>query len=490
MDEQQSQSEENLKLLLERIDQDPGFAAMSSSVQTIINMEDDSLSGNREIVVSVLRDFGLTTKLLRAANGTSRGKNNVSNIDQAISVLGLNTVQNTCGELPMLSNLSNKAQLTHLNAEIAAAFFCGTLAATVTRHNAPRYNAQEAQVCGVMQNLGRIAAHYYLYEQVAKSHGLQAERNLTEDEAVALTLGFGFDFIGTQIARHWNFPDVLVQCIEAKVDKAPPRAANSAQGWHPVCALFARCITDALFRMPEGRDKIAISHDLNFFHQALLLKNEDVYEWIESTLAEVNSKLEDMGFPCDISHARQLLRKSSEKVLDSLSSQDSLTKPNPRTGSKKPIDLIHQALRMLHNEFNFDLSLLCVPDGPALSAVSGVGRNANLVAPKFRCSGQRPDIFRLVMGKKVDLYVADVTSQTYSRLLPEWYHGVVGGKSFLVWSLVADGRFLGMLYADYSELHPETPFEKTEGEAKKWRDVLVAALLSTAPPKAAVAARK
>lgn len=489
MDELQSQRIENFKLLIERIDQDTGFAAMSSSVQAIVNMEDDSLAGNREIVVAVLRDFGLTTKLLRIANGTSRGKNNVSNIDQAISVLGLNTVQTTCGELPMLASISNKHQHSHLCAEIAAAFFCGTFAATVTRNNAPRYNAQEAQVCGVMQNLGRIAAHYHLNEFVEKSHTLQAEKNLTEDEAVALTLGFGFDFIGTQIAKHWNFPDVLVQCIEAKVDKAPPRAANSAQGWHPVCALFARSITDALFRMPEGRDKISISHDLNFFHQALLLKNEDVYEWIESTLADVDSKLQDMGFACDIAHARQILRKSSEKVLDSLSSQDSLTKPNPRTGSKKPIDLIHQALRMLHNEFEFDLTLLCVPDGPALSAVSGVGRNANQVAPKFRCMGQRPDIFRLVMGKKVDLYVPDVASQTYSRLLPEWYHSVVGGKAFLVWSLVADGRFLGMLYADFSEVHPDTPFEKTEGEAKKWRDVLVAALLSTAPPKTAAAAR-
>ncbi|MBI3229080.1 MAG: HDOD domain-containing protein [Burkholderiales bacterium] len=491
MDELQSQRADNLKLLLERIEQDPGFTAMSSSVQTIVNLDEDGLSGNRELVVAVLRDFGLTAKLLRAANATSRGKNNVSNIDQAISVLGLNTVQNICAELPMLSSVENKAQYMHLCAEIAAAFFCGSLAAAVTRHNAPRYNAQEAQVCGVVQNLGRIAAYYYLYENVEKSHVLQAEKNLTEDEAITLTLGMGFDAIGTTIAHHWNLPDVLEQCIGAKMDKAPPRAANSAQGWHPVCSLFARCITDALFRMPEGRDKIAISHDLNFFHQALSLKNEDAYEWIEATLAEVDSKLQDMGFPVDIAHARMLLRKSSEKVLDSLSSQDSLTKANPRTGNKKPIDLIHQALRMLHNEFDFDLTLLCVPDGPAgLSAVSGVGRNANLVAPKFRCSGQRPDIFRLVMGKKVDLYVADVANPTYSRLLPEWYHGVVGGKSFLVWSLVVDGRFLGLLYADFSEPHPETPFEKTEGEAKKWRDVLCAALSSTLPPKVATAAAR
>ena len=490
MEEHTSVRAQVLSKLLQLIDEDEGFAALSGSVQTIVEMDDDGLSGNREIVSAVLRDAGLTIKLLRAANATSRGKNNVSNIDQAISVLGLNTVQNTIGALPMLGTLKNKAQYLHLCAEIVAACYCGILAATVTRHNAARYNAQEAQACGLLQNLGRITAHYYLYDDVEKSHSLQAEKNLSEDEAITQLLGMTFDEIGSRVAHHWSLPDVLQQSLAAKVDKAPPRAASSAQGWHPVCSLFARRITDALFRTPEGRDKIEISHDLNFFHQALSLKNDEAHEWIDTTLADVDSMMKDIGFPCDVEHARHLLRKSSEKVLDSLSSQDSLTKPNPRSGDKKPIDLIHQALRKLHDEFDFDLALLCLPDGSGgLAAISGVGRNANQITQKFRCNGQRPDIFRLVMGKKVDLYVADIANPTYSRLLPEWYHSVVGGKSFLVWSLLHEGQFLGLLYADYFEPRAETPTEKTAGEAKKWRDVLVAALYSTVPQKAKVAAR-
>lgn len=472
---------EVLSELMEKIDQDPGFAALSSSVQTIANLDEEALSGNRELVVAVLRDAGLTAKLLRAANATSRGKSNVATIDQAISVLGLSTVQQACTSAPMLGALSNKAQLAHLQAEIVAAFFCGNLAATVTRANAARYSAQEAQVCGVLQNLGRIYAHYHLYQRIQSSHSVQAARNLTEDEAITLTLGLNFDDIGCAIAHHWNLPDVVQQSLAAKMDKAPPRATSSAQAWHPICALFARRITDALFRTPEGRDKIEISHDLNFFHQALSLKNEEAHEWIETTLADVNSILQDIGFPLDVEHARHLLRKSSEKVLDSLSSQDSLTRANPRSGGKKPIDLIHQALRMLHDEFDFDLALLCLPDGSGgLMAVSGVGRNANQIATKFRCHGQRPDIFRLVMSKKVDLYVGDIRNPTYARMLPEWYHSVVGGKSFLVWSLTHESRFLGLLYADYYEQRLEPPVEKTPGEAKKWRDLIVAALFSAA----------
>lgn len=480
MDEQKHLRAETTQKLLALFDKDPGFAAMSTSVHSITGMDEDSLSGSRELVVAALRDSGITTKLLRDANGTARGKNNVLTIEQAVSVLGLNTVKQTAGELPLLSSISNKSQLQHLQAEIVAAFFCGTLAGLITRHNGGRYSQQEAQVCGLMQNLGRICAYYYLFEEVEKSHNLQAERNLTEDEAVALTLGMGFDEIGNLAAQHWAFPDVLQQSLAVKAEKVPPRPAPSAQGWHPVVALFARRATDAIFRLPEGRERIEIHHDLNFFHQALALKNDETHEWIETTLADVDSILKDMQFPCDVEHARNMLRKSSEKVLDSISSQDSLTRANPRSGGRKPIDLIHQGLRVIHDEFDFDLVLLCLPDGSGgLTAVSGVGRNANQIAQKFRCNGQRLDLFRILMGKMADLYVNDVRNPTYSRLLPEWYHSLVGGKSFLVWTLSNNGKFYGLMYADYSEPHPETPFEKHEGTAKKWRDVMLAALVSS-----------
>ncbi|WP_338847124.1 HDOD domain-containing protein [Massilia sp. W12] len=483
MDEQKDLRAETTQKLLTLLDQDEGFAALASSVNAIVNMDEDTLSGNREIVVAALRDAGLTCKLLRAANATARGKSNVLSIDQAISVLGLSTVKQTAAALPLLASIQNKSQLQHLHAEIIAAWFCGALSAIITRHNGGRYNPQEAQVCGLLQNLGRICAYYYLFDEIEKSHTLQAERNLTEDEAISHTLGMSFEELGNMAAQHWSFPDVLQQSLAVRAEKVPPRPPASAQAWHPVAALFARDVTDALFRLPEGRERIVIQHDLNFFHQALGLKNDETQEWIQGALADLDSMLKDMQYPCDVEHARMMLRKSSEKVLDSLSSQDSLTRPNPRSGGKKPIDMIHQALRILHDEYDFDLVLLCLPDGSGgLTAVSGVGRNANQIAQKFHCHGQRPDLFRILMSKNADVYVGDIRNPTYSRLLPEWFHPLVGGKSFQVWSLSVNGRFFGMLYADYSEARTELPKEKNEGTPKKWRDVILAALVSCARP--------
>lgn len=481
-DQDQGHGQAIIAKLLKRMDSNPGFAGLGGAVQTISRLNDDADSDNRLIASTILQDAALTGRLLRLSNASSRGTRNVSTIDQAISVLGLNTVKSVAISLALLDSVSNKPQSNLLHAEIVAAYFCGTLAAKITRGNAPRYNTQEAQVCGLMQNLGRMMAIYYLYEDLQSSHALQAEKNLSEDEAVAETLGKTFDEIGLAIAHHWNLPDVIQQSMTPSVSKMPPRPSPNALGWHQVCALFARHITDAVFRHPENREKAEIHQNVNFFHHALLLKNDETHEWVDQALEDTNTLLSELAFPCNVEQAQALLRKASERVLDTLSSQDSLTKSSPKGDEKKPIEIIHQALRSIHDEFGFDLTLLCLPNGPAaLVAVSGVGRNANQVTPKFRCSGAKADIFRLVMTKKVDMYVADVHAPSYAKLLPDWYLDAVGGNSFLALSLVHEGKFLGLLYGDYSAVHPEAPKEKNEGAVQKWRNLIIAALQAGTP---------
>lgn len=466
--------------LLERMDSGPGFAGLGASVQVISSLGDDDDGGAKEIATLILRDAALTSKLLRLANSSSRGSRNVSTIDQAIAIVGLNTVKSVAISLALLDSLSNKPQSHQLHAEIVAAYFCGCLASLITRRNGARYNAQEAQVCGLMQNLGRMMATYYLYEDIERSHALRAENNLSEEDAVAQILGIRYDAIGAEIGAHWNLPDVLQQSLAVKTSKAPPRAVANAIGWHQLCSLFSRNITDVLFRSPEASEKMEIAQNINFFRQALLLKDDEINLWIEKALEETGILLAELAFPCDVEEARSMLRKASERVMDVLSSQDSLTKSNPN-GEKKPVEIIQQKIRLIHDAFGFDLTLLCLPNGSSgLVAIAAVGRNANQTAAKFRCQGAKPDIFRLITAKKVDLYVADIGSPSYANFIPEWYSELVGARSFLIMSLVHKGQFLGMLYGDYTTARASSPPELTEVRVQEWRTQLMEVLQANA----------
>jgi HD-like signal output (HDOD) protein len=464
-----------LPTLLERMDQHPGFAAFGASLQVLSDMDDDDAASGPALTAAILRDAGLAARLLRLSNASSRGSRNVSTVDQAVTILGLNTVRSAAQSLVLVDSLP-QAQSRKLHAEALAACFCATLASQVTRHNCPRFSAQEAQVCALMQNMGRMMAGFYGHPEIEASRTLQAEQNLAEDEAVALTLGTSFEQLGAGIAQAWNWSDVLQQCLSASFEKSPPKAAVTAPGWYQHCSLFARRITDILFRLPEAAQEHAVERALDYFRTALFLKNEEVHEWIARALADTDALMAQTGFPCSLAQARALLRKGSERVLDALSAQDSLTRKQG-DGARSPIDTIHQALRMLHFEFDFDLSLLLVPDGAvAAVAICGIGRNAGQVTPNFRCHGARPDLFRLLMGKKADMFVPEAQSAAFSKLLPDWYPGLVGAHSFQVVSLVHEGKLLGMLYGDYTEARAALPVEKQEGNARHWRDAILAAL--------------
>lgn len=480
--ESQNQAEIITEKLIRHIEAGSGFLGFPAIVTMINRLDDDDASSQRRLTGAILSDAGLVLKLLRAANATARGSQNIATIDQAITVIGLSSVKSAIASLKPLDQANTTPGISaHLQAEFIAAHFCGALASAITRNNGGRYSPQEAHVCGTLQNLGRIMALTFLPEEVEQSHILQADQNLSEDDALIQTLGQSFEAISVSLTQHWHFPDILQHCVAPTQSKVPPRASANAEGWFQLVSLFARRVCDAIFRLPEGRERAEISTTMNFFHQALQLKNDETQEAIDAALQETDVFLGNLMHPMNVAQARVVLRKSSEKVLDSLSSQDSLNKSGKSDG-KKPIELIHQALRMIHEEYGFDFTLLCLPSGSAgLVGVSGVGRNANQVTPKFRCAGPKLDIFQVIMSKKLDLYVADVRAQNYAKLIPDWFPALVGAQSFLCLSLIHDGKFLGLLYGDYTTPHATPPREKTEGAVAKWRQQLITALLAGKP---------
>ncbi len=467
-------TEPALPALLASMKDAPLFAGIDSTGPMVADIVDND-GDNRALVNIVLRDAGLTAKLMRLANASSRSKSSVATVDGAISVLGLGAVGKAAQGLPSMEALTHRAQLRRLHAEMIAAAFCGNLAGTITRHNGGRFKPQESQVCGVLQNLGRVMATYYLYERIEKAHRRQIEKNLSETEAIQQALGRSFEELSGGIAQDWQFPDTIQQSLAAGKGKHQPKHSPNPADWLQACPLFARQVTNILFRMSDDREKSEISSEANFFRQALMLKNEDLQEWIEDALRDTSNKFADLGYPMTLEQARTELRKASERTADIISPQDSLAKAVG--GMKSPIDRINIAMRMLHAEYDFDLTMVVLPEGNGNAiAITGIGRHANHVVPKFHCVDTRPDLVRLMMAKGSDIYVPDTTSQAFSKLLPHWYHSAVGADSFQLTSMVRDGKVRGILYGDYSKSRPaEGRDAKPEG-VQKWLDMIMDAL--------------
>lgn len=468
--------------LLKRMDASPGFAGLGETVKTISRLV-DSDGSNRELVAAILRDPALTTKLLHIANSSryARGGGNISTVDQVLAIVGLNTVKSVALSLALLNSLSHKPQSNLLHAEIVAAFFCGSLSAEITRMNGSIYGVQEAQVCGLMQNLGRMMSLFYLYEDIERSRKLQTDQNLAENDAVAQTLGVSLEDVGAAIAHHWGLPDVLQNSLAPDTVKTPPQDAPNAMAWHQICSLFSRRITEILFRHPASREKIEIANCINLFQKTLKLNEKNTLALIEKCLLEADTVLAEMAFPSNVEDARHLLRKASERSLDMLSSQDTLVKE--KDGGQTQIELVMHIMRLIHNHCSFDCTLICLPSGSSgLVAIAGVGRNAGQLTTKFRSGGLNQDIFRIIVDRKIDAFIGDVHLPPFANLIPSWYHEAVGAKSFVMLPLVSEGKLVGIVYGDYSKPRASAPSGLAEGSMLEWRTKL-AQILKSAPNK-------
>lgn len=472
--------------LLKSMESSPGFAGLGAAVQTISKLVDADDVEIRDLVNTILRDAALTGKLLRFANSSryGQGSRNVSTINQAIAIVGLKTVKSVALSLALLDAMSSSPQSRQLQAEIVVAYFCGTLASEITRLNGARFNVQEAQVCGLMHNIGRMMTLYYAYDDIERIRTLQAEKNLVEEDAAREVLGASFAEISEAIAIHWNLPDVLQQSMAPVVGKAPPQPPVTALNWNQLCTLFCGKVADAVFRLPEDREKVELSKEIEFFRMALGLRESEIYGWIEKALADTDELLAEMAFPCNVEDARKLMRKANERVLDVLSGQDTLTQGSDKLFGKKPVEIIQYTLRLLHDSADFDRTLLMLPEGTSgLRAIAGVGSEINQITARFRCRGGEQDIFRMVMSKKTDFYIADSKLPSIANFIPSWYRQLVDAPSFLLISLVHQDHFLGLVYGDYAQKQLTSPLKLLKERHPNARGDLVGALMLGAAKK-------
>jgi HD-like signal output (HDOD) protein len=472
-----------LEKLLARMDVNPGFAALEGGVREVCRLIDGD--GQRhEIAAIILRDPVFTAKLLHIANSSShlRGERNVSTIDQVLAILGLDAVKSAALSLDAPSAFVFKPlQLKHLHAELMVARFTSLLAAGIAHSNGVADSVQEAQICGLLQNLGRILSLYYIYEDIERCHDMLAERNLVEDEAVLQALGTSYEDMGRAIAHHWGLPQVIQNSMAPGNAKSPPQAASTAMAWQWLCAQFCRRVAEIVFRLPQSREQVEIAKCINHFQVALQLNERDVGALIKQCLRDTDANLAEAGMSCDVGQAQSLLRKASERAWDMLPSQDSLVKEGIGSLGRAPIDIIKHILRLVHNHCNFDCTLICLPTGSSgLVAIAGVGRNAGKLATKFRISGLKQGMFQDIAARKTDTWVADVGAPECVGLMPDWYQDAADARTFAMLPLMNGDKLLGMIYGDYSRQCAQPPVSLDGGDMLGWRNRLIEVLLADA----------
>lgn len=478
-----------LEFLLRRMRSKSDFPALSSTITEINKVVDSESESANRLTKSILQDFALTNKLLKLVNTVSYGQfgGKINTISKAVVILGFETVRNVAMTLILMEFLQNKAQASQLKDDVVASFFAGIVAAQLSSGRNIK-DAEEAMICSMFRNLGRLLSTFYFFEESQEINRLM-EQGESESKAAIKVLGVTYNDLGIGIAKNWNFPERLVAGMQKLSGDKIKKPRNELESLTVTVNLANELCTIA--GSTDAKEKTAALKQLSKrYEDAINISEQQLNKALEGGLSELSARA--AIFSIDPGSSPFLKRinawsgaRTEFKPVDQPDSMAGITQlgmeletHDPQTGEPVKIDpeavlsagiqdvtntlveehklndVLQMVLETMHRAMNFNRTLIFVRDGKnkQMAARFGFGRDSDAVLAKFRFPlAFTPDVFHLAMEKGADIVIEDVTASNIASKIPAWYHDAVNAKCFMLLPIIVNKNAIGMIYADMQD---------------------------------------
>jgi HD-like signal output (HDOD) protein len=484
--------ENALERLLKRIRLSEEFPSIS---QYIIELNqklaiNPDTSNATDLANIILKDHGLTSKLLKMVNsafyGLAAGK--VSTITRAVVVLGYENVRLATLSLAMFEHFKSKSNSKHLKEAVIGSFWSGMMARELAAMD-NRVDPEEAFVCAMMIQLGKLVTIYYLPEEYRKITVCMADEGISETKAVKLVCGVTYDDLGMAVAKQWNFPSKICDAMqpltndELQNKKSPPERLRALTS-------FMKTLCESVHGDRLVPDKKGIQTLLDNYQPHISVHRKQLKTLIKDSLENVHQHAQALSLNVSQSNfldrleslydpqRRKLLAakkaESSDQAVHSfhLKDENQLKAGARIPETRNPKDIIVEgiqelseimmtdydidtiavmSLEILYRALDFQRALMFIHDSTSqkMSVRFGYGHNCQQLAGKldFDLKASK-DLFNLSIQVGKDLIVADSFDEKMDHLIPSWYRKHIDAPSFVFLPVVFQKVCIGALYAD------------------------------------------
>lgn len=253
----QTSTHATVEFLLRRMKHKADFPAFSQRFADINRLTaDNSNASVHKLANVVLQDFALTQKLLKVVNSAAYGGGGrITNVSQTILKLGLEQVRVISTGLMLATPPRGRAMHPGLPEVLLGAFVAAVMGRNLGRM-AGLKDVEELFICSMFSRLGEVLAIYYFSEDYDAIVRMVRTQGIGEAAAAREVLGIGFDELGIEIARRWNFPQNVLYAMRQLPEGDLPPAATERERIAQ-CSGFARELCDAAWRVaPEERAQV------------------------------------------------------------------------------------------------------------------------------------------------------------------------------------------------------------------------------------------
>lgn len=239
-----------------------------------------------ELAAEILQDMALSLELLRQVNASllqsaqASGGAAVMTVRRAVAMLGLDGIRRAAGSLRPWPGPLNEGSAHSLQRAIDRVRLAGQLAVQL---RPPGYDIEVVQLVVMLQNLGRLLAHYHFPEEAGQmlqlmrsapppagsEPGTPDSPGLSEASASMAVLGVDIDALGAAVAKYWGLGDE-VQLMMRRIDKerTPRSPANDTELLRTLCSA-ANEVIDAVHLLEAHRLPGAIQQIAQRYGRAL-----------------------------------------------------------------------------------------------------------------------------------------------------------------------------------------------------------------------------
>jgi eukaryotic-like serine/threonine-protein kinase len=499
---QASSAQSTLDFLLRRMRHKSDFPALSKTISDINKIVSSDRDGSANLAKVILKDFALTNKLLKMVNTAVYGQfgSTISTISRAVVILGFENIRNAAITLLLFDHLQNKAQAGQLVDETIATFFNGLIA----RSLASKYgikDGEEAFICSMFYNLGRLLATFYFYEETLEINKLMEQKNMSEAHASQMVLGISYEELGTGIARAWHFPDQIIHSMR-QVGEGTVRKAGTEQEKLRVMAGLSNELSKIAANTPVAERGKELAKLIGRYGESMPLNEKHLISVMEDSLEEIarhasvlNIAVKKSQFLNNVSvwsgheeaaektgqipgeatspEANSVLENTVEKTMLKMApkpGQEEASEAgtpsidpsavlaagiqditNSLVGDCTLNDLLRMILETMYRAMGFSRVLVCVRDRKAnvMQGRFGFGQDIDAAMKAFKFPlDYTPDVFHVALAKGADIMIADINADSIKDRIPAWYRDKVGAHSFMIFPILVDKAPIAMIYAD------------------------------------------
>ena len=476
-------SDATVKFLLRRMNHKKDFPAFSRTISILNHASSSETESLSTVSNAILKDISLTNKVLRVVNSAyyNRGYSKISTISRAVIMLGINPVKSLAVSILLFEHLQNKSQAQQLMEDAVTSLFSALMAHDIALKQQIK-QSEEAFLCALLQQLGKLLVRFYLHEESIAIDQQVQQHSLEEETAAIKVLGTSYHKLGMAVAKEWGFPDQITMSMKP-MQESEFNDKNKHADPLRVIANYSNQVIQIL-KKPRDQQQNALDRLSEQYSNHLNIEAEQVDKLINDSQKELNDFAKLINFNLDKSHFyKQLTSDEAEETENSAQQQtkdpanDSFQvlqentqlqiedHPQPEkaltdgiqdiintlTGDYTINQIMQMVLETIYRAIPGSRVLLGLRDKVSNSILGkfGYGDDVDELIQHFRIPlAYQADVFHIAFKNNVDIKIDNTQDDKIKGKIPDWYHKRIGSKFFILFPIVIRHSPVAVLYID------------------------------------------